>query len=226
MLIDYASCFVLAKYSLYSVSMTGHEKKPCGYLGCEKPSRCLSLCVGHYGQTRRGVELKPLINWADLDCRGPRCGNKAAHRTGYCRPHHGQKTKHGYVWVLGDRSAAPDRKPRTRKVITTTQCLFTGCDVPRVGGVAGFCTTHRQLSGHLKTRYGINIETRCRMLEAQRGLCLICDIDITSQPHVDHCHTTGKVRGLLCGPCNRALGMMQDDPVRLIRAAEYLKAGD
>lgn len=40
---------------------------------------------------------------------------------------------------------------------------------------------------------------------------------------VDHCHTTGKVRGILCDDCNISLGKMADDPERLKRAAVYLE---
>jgi hypothetical protein len=40
---------------------------------------------------------------------------------------------------------------------------------------------------------------------------------------VDHCHATGKVRGLLCHNCNRALGLMQDNIENIKRAADYLE---
>ena len=77
---------------------------------------------------------------------------------------------------------------------------------------------------HLKKKYGITPEDYDRMLEAQGGGCAICgrpprdDIAL----HVDHDHETGFIRGLLCFPCNNALGLMKDDPERLIRAAEYV----
>lgn len=41
-------------------------------------------------------------------------------------------------------------------------------------------------------------------------------------PHIDHCHETKKVRGLLCGRCNYLLGVAQDNPLVLARAALYL----
>ena len=78
----------------------------------------------------------------------------------------------------------------------------------------------------LDYRYGISKADYERMLADQGGVCAICK---TSEPggrdkvwHVDHCHNTNKVRGLLCGPCNRGLGQFRDDPKRLRAAADYL----
>jgi len=57
--------------------------------------------------------------------------------------------------------------------------------------------------------------------EMQGKACMICE-QPTENIHVDHCHTTGDIRGLLCGPCNQGIGSLKDDPARLIRAAEYV----
>lgn len=66
-------------------------------------------------------------------------------------------------------------------------------------------------------------------LISQGGLCSICrNVEVHlnggSHIHIDHCHKTGRFRGILCKRCNLALGLMKDDPARLIRAAEYLKS--
>lgn len=55
----------------------------------------------------------------------------------------------------------------------------------------------------------------------QQGLCAICQHE-TAVLHIDHCHENNKVRGLLCGSCNRGLGMFKDNPELLKAAAEYL----
>lgn len=68
--------------------------------------------------------------------------------------------------------------------------------------------------------YGIGPEQVNARLKAQDGLCKIC----ASAPaaHVDHDHMLQLPRGLLCGNCNRGLGLFQEDPHMLKRAIDYL----
>lgn len=75
--------------------------------------------------------------------------------------------------------------------------------------------------------YGITVEETEALLAEQGGKCPICG---TSEPkgrgwHVDHCHETGAVRGILCGRCNMGLGCFSDDAERLALAVEYLRRG-
>ncbi len=73
-------------------------------------------------------------------------------------------------------------------------------------------------------RYGISVQDYKIMLARQRGACAICRKKSEQTLCIDHCHKTGKVRGLLCRKCNIALGFYGDDP-RLTRAATaYLEA--
>lgn len=78
---------------------------------------------------------------------------------------------------------------------------------------------------HLK-RFGITAEDYASMLDAQGGCCALCPATAADERghrlHVDHDHATGAVRGLLCGSCNRGIGYFGDDPVRLLKAADYL----
>lgn len=79
------------------------------------------------------------------------------------------------------------------------------------------------------TRYGITLEEATKLLIAQYGKCNICYTDISIEigvpntAHVDHCHSTGKVRGMLCSACNTGLGLFRDNQDNLVRAIEYLK---
>lgn len=76
---------------------------------------------------------------------------------------------------------------------------------------------------HIKRRYGLTGGDVARMLHAQGGSCGICERVLTNEYHIDHDHSTGAVRGLLCPHCNRGLGLMQDDENVLLAAVEYLK---
>ena len=85
-------------------------------------------------------------------------------------------------------------------------------------------------SKHLKRKYGISVEEYERRLSEQNGRCKICNRtpeevqDKTAwRLAVDHCHTTGKVRGLLCRPCNTAIGQLQESADIIQKALEYVK---
>lgn len=86
----------------------------------------------------------------------------------------------------------------------------------------------RQRAGHLKRKFGITLEQYDAMLEAHGGGCFICgrppreDISL----HVDHDHSTGRIRGILCFCCNNALADFQEDPFLLAKAAAYLGRQD
>lgn len=83
-------------------------------------------------------------------------------------------------------------------------------------------------NSNLQRNYGITLEDYDDMLLDQKGVCAICGTDDPKGKgrfHVDHCHTTGKVRGLLCHHCNVGLGHFEDNIERLLDAIEYLRAG-
>lgn len=74
---------------------------------------------------------------------------------------------------------------------------------------------------YLQKLYGLSKEDYRRLLEQQGSLCKICSV-LLHRPHVDHCHATGKVRGLLCGNCNTALGLVKENEVTLTKMIAYL----
>lgn len=74
----------------------------------------------------------------------------------------------------------------------------------------------------LKNKYGITLEDYNLILKNQDDGCAVCKRK-EKILCVDHCHKTGKVRGLLCHLCNRAIGMMKDDISILQNAIIYLK---
>ncbi len=74
-------------------------------------------------------------------------------------------------------------------------------------------------------RYGITIEDYAYMFNAQNGKCKICTrlhSKFARGLVVDHNHNTGSIRGLLCDPCNRALGYFRDSVIVMSNAIEYI----
>lgn len=78
---------------------------------------------------------------------------------------------------------------------------------------------------NLKHLYNISIEDYTALVEKSIGLCQICRKKPKHKLFVDHCHTTGKIRGLLCRKCNIGLGMFEDNINILDNAKAYLLGG-
>lgn len=94
---------------------------------------------------------------------------------------------------------------------------------------------------HLRVKFGISLEAWIALYDSQAGKCAICQDALPSLEIIlatperrtgkrvnlgwstDHCHATGKVRGILCRACNHALGNLKDAPARALAAAAYLK---
>lgn len=83
----------------------------------------------------------------------------------------------------------------------------------------------------LKIRYGISLEKYRQILKSQGGTCAICKKVETACHNftkrkqnlaVDHCHKSGKIRGILCQDCNRGIGKFHEDVSRLKNAIQYL----
>ena len=92
------------------------------------------------------------------------------------------------------------------------------------------CADRLLVTRYLLRNYKITLADYEKMYLAQEGKCKICGGEgfLMAEHHkvrlvVDHCHSTGMVRGLLCHNCNRALGLLQDSVDSLQRALDYLK---
>lgn len=78
----------------------------------------------------------------------------------------------------------------------------------------------------LKHRFGITLEDYKNLYMKQKGLCAICGDSMQEAgryTHIDHCHITKKVRGILCRHCNLGLGCFRDTPQFLTNAITYLR---
>jgi hypothetical protein len=97
---------------------------------------------------------------------------------------------------------------------------------------------HLSVLGVLRRTYGLSEFDYANMFAAQHGRCKVCERELISlldksRPilkfapnevsRVDHCHQTGRIRGLLCNDCNTVLGKVNDDPKVLLAAARYLQ---
>lgn len=91
------------------------------------------------------------------------------------------------------------------------------------------CKKHRDREGlycqacndtEIGAKYKLSGDEYRRLMNRKK--CDVCEIE--TQLHLDHCHTTGRVRGVLCGPCNRALGLIKDRTDILNRMVKYLES--
>jgi hypothetical protein len=85
-----------------------------------------------------------------------------------------------------------------------------------------------QSSSKLKQNYGIDMNEYIKKLNEQQKCCAICKATTPGQNNikrfsVDHCHKTGRVRGLLCSNCNKGIGLLRDNTKILEAAIQYLK---
>lgn len=83
------------------------------------------------------------------------------------------------------------------------------------------CDARRKLRSYYKAKYGITLEEADILRAKQDYKCGVCK---EIKPLVvDHCHRTGRVRGMLCGPCNRALGLLYEDPDKIYGLINWLE---
>ncbi|MFE9997827.1 endonuclease VII domain-containing protein [Streptomyces avermitilis] len=97
-------------------------------------------------------------------------------------------------------------------------------DATASDGLSARCKACRAVegrAGRLELQYGLTEAERDETVASRMGICVIC----LKAPaaHVDHCHKTGRVRGVLCFNCNSAIGKLGDDPDAVRRAAAYLE---
>ena len=83
-----------------------------------------------------------------------------------------------------------------------------------------------ELNRHLKRKYGISVEDKQRLWDAQKGICPVCKNPLpgvlAKDCQVDHCHKSNTVRGLLHWYCNSIVGIYENYPTRLENIARYL----
>lgn len=221
----------------------------CTFDGCGFPATGRGLCAAHYAQSRRGIPLRPVRRDKRTDggprkCVGPNCEYPAiAH--GLCGSHRRQQTKGRPLTPLkphkpGGVASACIRDEQGRKRCWDCGEWRAESEFHRgkrePDGLCGQCKDcmAEATRAHRLAKFGLTLESFDALLDAQGGACAICrkpcprggalsvDHDHTCCPESDR--SCGEcVRGLLCRPCNVALGNLRDDPKILRRAAEYLE---
>ena len=129
----------------------------------------------------------------------------------------------GYEHFHNSKVTKDGKGYRCRKCDTEARTQY------RLNNLVRYKTISR--NKQLKFKYGLSIEEYNVLLENQNHSCAICKCNVTSKRvkgsfAVDHNHTTGKIRGLLCNQCNRAIGMLNDSPELLQTALTYLQLGE
>lgn len=115
-------------------------------------------------------------------------------------------------------------EPQTPAPSEPRPCLYCGTEFSNRRPDALYCTKAcGAAQGMVKNCYDLEGADIRRMLEEQKFECGICTTPINLQTkHIDHCHTTGRIRGLLCRSCNIGLGCFNDNPHALNGAIAYL----
>lgn len=206
-------------------------KATCSVPGCDKEHKARGYCDKHYQTFQRHGEpeggrpkMTPRTDGLKVcsNCRipkDPKCFHKyAAAKDGlfcYCKPcnklvseawgkENAERRKaRGKLWKQENRekTRAYDRKAYWKDPVKTRERKKN----PAL-----------RRKSKLLCRFGLTLEDYDRMLVAQMGVCAICGQPENSSQRknlsVDHCHKTGKIRGLLCGACNLAVGNVKESP--------------
>jgi hypothetical protein len=178
-------------------------EKICNFDGCDRKFDSHGYCSQHAKQFRNGLELRPLRrrfreNELQEFCIFNGCDRKSK-SLNLCGPHYIQSKRKNELTPV-------------REVIH--DCIVKECDEPH--SARGYCVKHYRIFNTFK----IPAQQYEDMLVAQNNNCAICKNTCSSgmRLSVDHDHATNEIRGLLCGKCNRGLGMY-DDNIELLKSA-------
>lgn len=149
-------------------------------------------------------------------------------------PFHGKpcRTCGATLRYAGGQCINCSRKSPTFKGVPCRTCAGVlryastkNCVACRRAAARKFQNTHfARYGSHIYKRLGITMADYFTIAEAQGWSCKICGKTPKARMHLDHCHKTMRVRGLLCGTCNKGLGQFKDSAALLDAAAEYLRS--
>ncbi len=214
----------------------------CSVDSCSNAAWSRGLCTKHYQRQR--VHGDPLVTLVPNRGLGPYGGAVCAidgcgrPRKGieWCSLHYTRFHKYGDPLAIMRAEAydggATKWCPACKQDVSVDKFYTRHRDGTALASRCHDCkpaswTPEQQRRANLRKCYGISPEEYDALLASQGGGCAICGSTEPAKGKrympVDHCHGTGAVRGILCGNCNMAIGLLADDPERLILAAAYLQ---
>lgn len=188
--------------------------KVCSVAECEKQVHARELCSMHYRRNR--IHGDPTLVWVMRGtkfCVVEGCDRPERART-YCDKHYQTWKKHGDASYVRPAGEVP------HGTLTGYGMHKCRCDSCRAAQA-------KSQRAHNLRKFGLTPEDYDRMWHEQQGVCAICRLEGSGTfggrlMAVDHCHATGRVRGLLCQRCNHAVGLLHDNPDRAMALAAYL----
>lgn len=224
------------------------ERQSCAVDDCDSPAVARGLCDTH----RKRVERHGHIEETRPDSWGAIEKHSLRDSWRWIIRHRGVKDVHpdwtDFLQFVNDVGARPSKHHRLVKSDTTRpigpdnfiwreSTFRKERGASRLEAAAKYQREYRALHPNrakhadLAKHYRISLDDYEGLVEKQNGKCRICEIDETLvirgkrvRLAVDHCHKTGKIRGLLCSACNKGLGGFKDSPDLLRKAAAYLES--
>lgn len=201
-------------------------KAECVIDGCKNPVTARGWCGRHYRRWRQsgdpeGSGPRPALP-GERTCSISGCPRPMQAR-GWCKMHWTRWRRTGDPGKrLGERPGAEeDRQCLTCNETKSPENFALDTRYPSKRVSKCFqCQKKYQRAYGLARRYGLSMEEYSALESAGGGRCATCDSP--GPLCVDHDHSTGRVRGLLCQNCNKALGHAKDNPDILKRLIEYL----
>ena len=141
-----------------------------------------------------------------------------------CRPCHSKRSRE--LWKLQGNRYEATRRQYADLQLSRGLCA-AGCGAPIHWSHKKLCIEHASHVAASAAKHRIGLDGRLILFAQQNGSCKICGAE-TDDPmalNIDHDHATGHVRGMLCGHCNRGLGLFKERPELLAAASSYLSGG-
>jgi hypothetical protein len=216
------------------------EVAPCSVTGCGRPTVASGLCGTHYKRIQRygTLEVDNRAHDRGLREKHPLYQRWAWHRKVHTLSDAWMADFWAMVDCVGEQPSPNHRlyRPDETEPIGPDNWEWRE-SIPLESRNKYQREWHRRnpersKSFNLMRKYGIDYAEYERMLDAQNGVCAICNRAETARDSanpltvkrlaVDHCHTTKKVRGLLCASCNTSIHMIERDPAIIERVVKYL----